>query len=1027
MYRKYEARGWLPLAAALVLAVGVRATADDIVANADNIVANADDGEDQYAVAAGHYAQQRWDLAVREFDVLLRDFPQHRRARRSRFYLGEALVQLGRFEEAQQHFAEYVRRSPQDRYVTSARFRAAEAAYLSGKLAVAKDQLGLFLATYPKDRRNAYVLAYLGDVALRTGHAQRAEKTFRQGLVQFGDGPMQHHYRIGTARALVQQDKAEEAKKIYRAVAAQTEQPLAGKAQFLLGTLHYNKTEFDQAAAVLKAFDTTFARSTYRRRAMLNRAWALLEIGRGVEAAKLFSALADDTQLGVAARYGGGLTRKRSGDFRGAAKTLAQTADAHPKHALAPALRFHAGDAWRRAGDHAAAIKQFDRVLANARNSPWADDCLLGKAYSALASGDHAGVAAHVSALGTEFPASDLSIRSKEVLAQSLLDRRQFDKAALVLEPIVDAAVRHERRWHVRLLLARAKLGGGQSRDGLKLLESVSAAAKGSLRASALLARAEALRNAGRYQDAIGPLRAYLKENADAAAAHRARAALVICYARSRQLFEAGEVYQQLRQSKANSEILLPATLHFGEAAFAAGNHALALKLFDRLTAKGNPPRYIAKGISGKAWCQHRAKDLKGSAETFEQLLLEHADSPLAPEAALVRGRMLEKLDRATGALAMYYRVIDDYKTSDRVAEALLAAARLHDRLYQRKEAAALYARLAKAHSQGPQAAAVLYEWSWVLRDLKKQDEADALLARLRKEHPGSRFWAEATYQLADRAAQAKNSQQAEKLLEELIAAKPKAALVESALYLRGQLAVEGADWQRAKAAFGVLNEEFPAGKYRLSADYWIAEVVYRQGQYQEAGRLFERLSQQARGRKDAWLAMIPLRRAQVFAQQAKWTDAKMIVEQVARDFPKFNRLYEVDYLLGRCLANEADFAKAREKYRRVIRSPAGKNTETAAMAQWMIGETFLHQEQYETAVAEYLKVDIRYGFPRWQAGSLLQAGKCYELLGRWDEATKLYERAIEKYPKTEFSAEVDRRLRVVRQRSADKATESIR
>lgn len=1034
MYRKYKARCWPLLAAALILAVAVRAASA-----ADGVVANDSGGEDQYAVAAGHYAQQRWDLAVREFEVLLRDFPKHGRVARSRFYLGEALVQLGRFDEAQQHFVEYVRRSPQDRYVTSARFRAAEAAYLSGKLDAAKKQLGLFLATYPKDRRNAYVLAYLGDAALRTDQAQQAEKIFRQGLTQFSDGPMRDHYRIGTARALLAQRKADEAKKVYGMLAAQPAQPLAGKAQFLLGTLHYNEGEFDQAVAVLATFDTTFSRSAYRQRATLNRAWALLELDRGREAGKLFAALMGDEELGVAAHYGSGLAKKRQGDFRGAAQALAEAAAAHPRHLLVPAMRFHAGDAWRRAGEHTAATEQFDRVLKGAADGPWADDCLLGKAQSALASGDHARVEVNVKALGARFPASSLLIRSKEVLARSLLDRRQFAKAAAVLEPFAHANANHQRGPHVRLLLARAKLGAGQTREGLDLLAGVSADSKGPIRADALLAQAEALRHAGRFKEAIDPLKAYLKENVDtnddthidthidATAADRARAMLVICYGRSRQLFEAGEVLQQLRQDNAQPEILLPTTLQFGEAAFAAGNYALALKLFSRLTAAENPPRYIAKGASGKAWCQQRMNDLKGSVETFEQLLRDHADSPLAPEAALMRGQMLEKLDRDSAALAMYYRVIDKYKKSDRVADALLAAARLHDRLYQDKEAAVLYARLAKSHAGAPHAAAVLYEWSWVLRDLEQHDQADALLRRLRKEHPKSRFWADATYQLADRAGQARDAQQAEKLLEELIAAKPKAALAENALYLRGQLAVERQDWQGAKAAFAVLIEDFPAGKYRLPADYWIAEAAYRQGHYQQAGRLFEQVSQQARGRHDAWLAMIPLRRAQVFAQQKKWTEAKQTAEQISRDFPKFNRRYEVDYLLGRCLANEAAFAEAREKYRQVIRSSAGKNTETAAMAQWMIGETFLHQKQYETAVAEYLKVDIRYGFPRWQAGSLLQAGKCYELLGRWDDAMKLYQRALEKYPKTEFTPEVNRRLRVARQRETDRATESLR
>ena len=181
-------------------------------------------------------------------------------------------------------------------------------------------------------------------------------------------------------------------------------------------------------------------------------------------------------------------------------------------------------------------------------------------------------------------------IRSQEVLGNSLLDRRQFAKAAALLEPVLDATVDHERGPHIRLLLARAKFGAGRSREGLALLEGVSAKTTGPLRAAALLARAEALHNAGRFQEAIDPLKAYLKENTDAPAADRARALLVICYGRTRKLFEAGEVYQQLRQRKVDRRILLPTTLQFAEAAFAAGNYDLSLSLFERLYSSSMCP-----------------------------------------------------------------------------------------------------------------------------------------------------------------------------------------------------------------------------------------------------------------------------------------------------------------------------------------------------------------------------------------------------------------------------------------------------
>ena len=112
---------------------------------------------------------------------------------------------------------------------------------------------------------------------------------------------------------------------------------------------------------------------------------------------------------------------------------------------------------------------------------------------------------------------------------------------------------------------------------------------------------------------------------------------------------------------------------------------------------------------------------------------------------------------------------------------------------------------------------------------------------------------------------------------------------------------------------------------------------------------------------------------------------------------------------------------RAREAYTKVLRSPQGGKTETAAMAQWMIGETFFHQENYESAIAAYLRVEILYAYPKWQAGALLQAGKCQETLGRWKDAVDTHARLIQTYPDTEFTDEAKRRLSVAQQRSSGK------
>ena len=240
---------------------------------------------------------------------------------------------------------------------------------------------------------------------------------------------------------------------------------------------------------------------------------------------------------------------------------------------------------------------------------------------------------------------------------------------------------------------------------------------------------------------------------------------------------------------------------------------------------------------------------------------------------------------------------------------------------------------------------------------------------------------------------------------------KADAAVREHTLYLRGQIAVAREDWDQARRTFAALENEFPESPSRLVASYWVAETAYRRRDYRAAGELFDALARRTRGRQEDWLAMVPLRQAQALAQLNKWGEALVIASGIETEYPNFEQQYEADHLIGRCLATRADFQGAREAYLKVIRSPEGAKTETAAMAQWMIGETFFHQKDFATALREYLKVEILYDFPTWRAAALLQAGKCRELLGEPKEAHKLYTRLMKEYPGTRFAKDAARKM----------------
>jgi TolA-binding protein len=101
------------------------------------------------------------------------------------------------------------------------------------------------------------------------------------------------------------------------------------------------------------------------------------------------------------------------------------------------------------------------------------------------------------------------------------------------------------------------------------------------------------------------------------------------------------------------------------------------------------------------------------------------------------------------------------------------------------------------------------------------------------------------------------------------------------------------------------------------------------------------------------------------------------------------------------------------------VRSPQGEGTEAAARAQFMIGETYFHQRNYATALREFLRVEILYDYPAWQAASLLEAAKCHEQLEQWRPAVELYDRLLTDFPETELRDEAARRLQAARVRLA--------
>jgi TolA-binding protein len=143
------------------------------------------------------------------------------------------------------------------------------------------------------------------------------------------------------------------------------------------------------------------------------------------------------------------------------------------------------------------------------------------------------------------------------------------------------------------------------------------------------------------------------------------------------------------------------------------------------------------------------------------------------------------------------------------------------------------------------------------------------------------------------------------------------------------------------------------------------------------------------------------LGRAMSLVEAESWSAAARALAEHRTRYPESDRLFEVDFRLGQSLRALGRHRSAVQAFRRVTSSYRG---ETAARAQFEIGECLLDQGDWEGALAEYLKVRFLYGHEEWVAASMLRAGRCFEELGQDDRARAVYAELREKHPDTEWA-----------------------
>ena len=978
--------------------------------------------------ANGLFRERRYELAAKEYERFLSETEPGQDADDARFGLANARLFQGQYAKARAEFETFVKQAPKHPSTGTAYYRIGETAYMLRDLKAAREAFETFTTNYPKHKHLDTAWPYLGDVCLGLLDLDKARSAYEHSLEADPDGRLSDRARFGLGRALLLQGKPDEALGYFTALATKGGRDWADRAWLQAGLAHAKAGRDDKAVEAFEEVEKVAPKSPLVAEARLNRAEALTRVGRIDEAEPLLRALVAEAPQNLAGpsalAHGNLLLQKK--DAAGALATFDDAAKRFARTPMAAALLCRSAEAALQLGQKEDALARFLRASESDPPDTWAEDALIRAARLTLDQGDFAAAEKLAETFLTRFPSSTLKAEARLVSARAALKQDKPKDAITILK--ASLAEDKPSPATAQALTYYLGLAYGNDNQSEKLIEVLDAQARTSAAPAAadaqfLIGRAQM--EGGRYAEAVPPLEAYLKTKPDGDVADTAYAHLIHAKVELGELDAAVETLGRLTERFPKSKSVGAGRVRVAEAALAAKQFDRAAEQF-RLAIDAPEPLVAARARMGLGYTSLESGKPEEAAAAFGAYLASAAKvDPLAPEANLAQARALEAARKTDEALEAYGLTARNYPKTEEGEQTAIARARLLAELKRPLEAASAYGEFIESHpeykphsKEGAGLDALLADWGWALVDADKPSEADKVFSRVLTEFPDSPHAADARFNLAESANQARKYAEVVKLLEPLTAegSKTPPRLVQSALYRLGRTHAETKNWSASAKALDRLLTEFPETSFLREAKLLRAEVALEQDDAQTADTILTALADLPADPKapEGFALAVRRRKVQTLLGLKKWDEVVKAAESYKADAPKDPLLSEVEYTRGRALQQLGRMDDARAAYQAVV--DARKGADLVARAQFMIGETYYHQENYHEAIRQYLKVDILYDAPPWQAAALLETGKAYERLAQWTDAAESYERLRAKFPSDPSAEKAKERLQAIQE-----------
>lgn len=915
----------------------------------------------------------------------LKKFPEGQYRPNAYFLIGESYYELGAREEAIKAYNYVVNKFPKDELYDNALYALGIAQEESKQYADAAASYDQYLQEFPQTD-------LASEVKWRRAEMYYLDKEFSQAIPLFTAAAEAKNFSLNdfsllrAADCYYQLEKYENAAEKFASFIQQyPDSKYVPQARLSLGKSYYLQADYDKTLSALSPVLSAggkFAPESghwmarcYLKQNQPTKALAAvqkaLKLNQEIEVDDLVRLKLDEADAYYA------IPNQRAE----ALPKYLEIFQSHPQHKLAAEALYLAALTAYETGKQDEALKHSQRFLTTFRGSEFEPDVRYISAESRLLNKQYAEATKEFDELQRKFPKSSFVARAELRKGLALYFQEKYQEAIQSLRQVTGADLPAET-------LAEAHYWTGRAYSDLE-----------------------------NYTQAVAAFLKAQQASQDWRLADETYLMLGYAYNKSGQPERAVSAWNTLAKNYPKSSYQTEALYRLAEASYEANKYDRAIQLYQQAYNASKEGSFRVSALFGLAWAYLTQGKADTAAKTFTQVIQNYPQEDLAQRARYARGLAYRQLGEYEQGIADFQAYLTKNPNAEELADARFSLGLCHVGLNQSKEAIAAFEKLLKESPEFPQIDEVYYELAWAYRSLSQEEKAIEYFAAIPKRFPDSELAGEAYFHVAEDAYQKPDYPAAVKLYQQSIAKAERADIKEKASYKLGWAYFQQDEFAKAAERFATQVKSFPNGENVHDANFMLGECLYKQEKFVESHDAFRKalsgFQQPGAMVTPSFYELTLLRIAQTNAkrEQPSWDLPLQLAETFHKEFPESDLAGEMLYEKAWALQKQKKYDEALAAYEKVPELTEG---EAAAKAYFMQGQIHFLKRDHSTAVRQFYRAAYGYEYPKWGALSLVEAGRCFEVLKKIDSAKQSYNELIKRYGDNQAYQD---QVRIARQR----------